>query len=116
MIAIVGVRPPLGGHVMQRASVDDGLRPYVSAQRGSNKHQSSSSQWSQCAPIVGQIRISHHHDHDHDHHHHHHHPLGTHRVSQPGPRRRRRVRDLEDSEAVGVCAARPNTCYSLQLQ
>ena len=36
--AIVGARPPLGGHVLQRASVDDGLKPYVSAQRGSNKH------------------------------------------------------------------------------
>ena len=33
--AIVGARPPLGGHVLQRASVDDGLKPYVSAQRGS---------------------------------------------------------------------------------
>ena len=40
----MGVRPPLGGHVLQRASVDDGLKPYVSAQRGSNKHQSSSPQ------------------------------------------------------------------------
>ena len=28
--AIVGVRPPLGGHVLQRASADDGLKPYVS--------------------------------------------------------------------------------------
>ena len=36
--ACVGVRPPLGGHVLQRASVGDGLKPYVSAQRGSNKH------------------------------------------------------------------------------
>ena len=36
--AIVGARPPLGGHVLQRASVDVGLKPYVSAQRGSNKH------------------------------------------------------------------------------
>ena len=36
--AIVGARPPLGGHVLQRANVDDGLKPYVSAQRGSNKH------------------------------------------------------------------------------
>ena len=36
--AIVGVRPPLGGHVLQRASVDDGLKPDVSAQRGTNKH------------------------------------------------------------------------------
>ena len=36
--AIMGVRPPLGGHMLQRASVDDGLKPYVSAQRGSNKH------------------------------------------------------------------------------
>ena len=35
--AIVGVRPPSGGHVSQRASVDDGLKPYVSAQRGSNE-------------------------------------------------------------------------------
>ena len=35
--AIVGARPPLGGHVSQRASVDDGLKPYLSAQRGSNK-------------------------------------------------------------------------------
>ena len=25
-------------YVLQRASVDDGLKPYVSAQRGSNKH------------------------------------------------------------------------------
>ena len=25
-------------HVLQRASVDDGLKSYVSAQRGSNKH------------------------------------------------------------------------------
>ena len=33
----------MGGHVLQRASVDDGLKPYVSAQRGSNKHQSSPS-------------------------------------------------------------------------
>ena len=33
----VGSRP-LGGHVLQRASVDDGLKPYVSVQRGSNKH------------------------------------------------------------------------------
>ena len=32
----LGVRPPLGGHVLQR--VDDGLKPYDSAQRGSNKH------------------------------------------------------------------------------
>ena len=32
------MRPPLGGHVLQRASVDDGLQPYVSAQRGPNKH------------------------------------------------------------------------------
>ena len=32
------VRPPLGGHVLQRASVDGGLKPYVRAQRGSNKH------------------------------------------------------------------------------
>ena len=30
--ATVGVRPPLmGGHVFQRASVDDGLKAYVSA-------------------------------------------------------------------------------------
>ena len=36
--AIAGAKPPLGGHVLQRASVDDGLKPYVSAQRGSNKH------------------------------------------------------------------------------
>ena len=36
--AIVGARPPLGGHVVQRASVDGGLKPCVSAQRGSNKH------------------------------------------------------------------------------
>ena len=28
----------LGGHVLQRASVDDGFKPYVSAQRGSNKY------------------------------------------------------------------------------
>ena len=28
----------LGGHVLHRASVDDGVKPYVSAQRGSNKH------------------------------------------------------------------------------
>ena len=26
------------GHVLKRASVGDGLKPYVSAQRGSNKH------------------------------------------------------------------------------
>ena len=32
-----------GNDLLQRASVDDGLEPYVSAQRGSNKHQSSSS-------------------------------------------------------------------------
>ena len=36
--ATVGVRPPLGSHVLQRASVDDGLKPYVSAQRWSNNH------------------------------------------------------------------------------
>ena len=36
--AFVGVRPPSNGHVLQRASVDNGLNPYVSAQRGSNKH------------------------------------------------------------------------------
>ena len=36
--AIVGARPPLGGHVLQRASVDDGLQPDVSAQRVSNTH------------------------------------------------------------------------------
>ena len=35
--AFVGVNPPSGGHVLQRASVGDGLKPYVSAQRGSNK-------------------------------------------------------------------------------
>ena len=34
----MGVRPPFGGHVLQRASVDDGLKPHVSAQRGSTKH------------------------------------------------------------------------------
>ena len=28
----------LGGHVLQRARVEDGVKPYVSAQRGSNKH------------------------------------------------------------------------------
>ena len=32
------VRPPVGGHMLQRATLDDGLKPYVSAQRGSNKH------------------------------------------------------------------------------
>ena len=37
-LQLVGARPPLGGYVLQRASVDDGLKPYVSAQRGSNKH------------------------------------------------------------------------------
>ena len=36
--AIAGARPPLGGHLLQRASVDGGLKPNVSAQRGSNKH------------------------------------------------------------------------------
>ena len=36
--AFVGVKPPSGDHVLQRASVDDGSKPYVSAQRGSNKH------------------------------------------------------------------------------
>ena len=36
--ALVGARPPLGGHVLRSASADDGLKPYVSAQRGSNKH------------------------------------------------------------------------------
>ena len=36
-VATKGGRP-LGGHVLQRASVDDGLKPHVSAQRGSNKH------------------------------------------------------------------------------
>ena len=36
--AILGARPPLGGHVLQRASVDDGLKPCVNAKRGSNKH------------------------------------------------------------------------------
>ena len=36
--AIVGARPPFGGHVLQRASVDDGSKSYVSAmQRGSNE-------------------------------------------------------------------------------
>ena len=36
----------VGGHVLQRhnnhASVNGGLKPYVSAQRGSNEHESSS--------------------------------------------------------------------------
>ena len=36
--AIVGERPPSGGHVSQRASVDGCFKPYVSAQRGSHKH------------------------------------------------------------------------------
>ena len=36
--AIVGARPPLGGHALQRGSVDDNLKPHVSTQRGSNKH------------------------------------------------------------------------------
>ena len=35
MPLVVGVRSPLGGHVIQRASVDDGLKPYVSAHHGS---------------------------------------------------------------------------------
>ena len=43
--AIVGARPPLGGHVLQRASVDDGLKTYV--------HM--------LVPSVGQININHHH-------------------------------------------------------
>ena len=34
----VDARPPFGDFVLQRASVDDGLKPYVSAQRRSNKH------------------------------------------------------------------------------
>ena len=39
--AIVVVRPPLGSHVLHRASVNDGFKPYVSAQCGSNKHSCS---------------------------------------------------------------------------
>ena len=41
---IVGARPPLVGHVLQRARVDDDLKPHVSAQRGhiniNHHHQS----------------------------------------------------------------------------
>ena len=41
--AIVGARPPLGGLVLQRASVGDGFKQYVSAQGQINiNHQEGS--------------------------------------------------------------------------
>ena len=54
----MGVRPPLGGHVPQRARVDDGLKPYVSAQRGSNEHQSSSEGSDESGGTGGGSRMS----------------------------------------------------------